>query len=1248
MAEAPLRDVPALLDRHCATPEVRRQVEAALAELHEDETLGGFLDQPALGVSSDASTDTVAGRRIGRYELVRILGEGGMGTVYEAHQENPRRAVALKVLKGGAFSPSALRRFERESAVLGLLHHSGIAQIFEAGVEVTPLGRVPFFAMELVKGEPLDTWARLRSPETQTVLEVAARICDAVHHAHTHGIVHRDLKPGNIMVVTEEAGTGSRHGEHAAGSGVFAPGLTPKILDFGVARIVSPEVGVSNSTQTEAGQIVGTLTYMSPEQVSSRFGSVGPRTDVYALGVILYELLAGKPPFDVRTRTLPEATHIIVNETPPRLRRVSRRLHEDVETIVAKAMDKEPKRRYASAAELAMDLRRFLHKEPIAARPATTIYQLRRFAARNRTLVGGIVATFIALAAGLVGTVVFARKAAEQGELAARRAEEAERKSYLSDIRAAQAAILSSESSIARASLDAATPALRGWEWEHLNWTLGRGGEVIADPIQGGNAYATGYGSFMYVGRDDIVRVNADTGERELLITRPGRPPIRALWCTTDGRFIRASLGAPNIEIWDTSTRRLVREYTTPESAPRLLGDRVVVSAREPGAQAVITDAFTGTLLGRQPNRELTADLITPDGRPGRFIWDAANMRYMPVPADTPPWPVTGVNHYVSPLGRYLTRYAGRFRSWDVLRIADGSRQGTIEATGDIASHGFSPIRHEVAISTNRNTVEIWDLNAVARRVTLSTRGIARGIRMTPDGRWLLATEHDGRILRWDANTSPSPFTFVVGQPLAISPDTRLVIGRAWGAVRCWDTESGGLRWTRFIGHTYANAAAFSPDGSRLALALSGRVLILDAATGNEIARADGIEPSLLLAVAFGPGGDSLYLGAADGRLVRMNAAEGWASARTLPQRHGSPISAIRFSPDGAFFATGSGEGRILQDVMIPQGGDDASIRLWDARTDTPLAVSTARRGRITDLCFAHDVRTLYSTDMDGSLAAWRLPDLTPVWERSVSENGVTSVSLMPDGRGFVIGESQGAIHLLGGVSNADVVLPRSAAGVCFFARFTPDGRTLIAGALDELMRFETGPPSCGLAERELRRRARAVFNRLTTDALVEERLEQARRLCDQWGEDRAAVEAMVITDGEMPTLMVNTAFLAALDGKADDPAVERAVRQARRATEILPTYSYYWDTLALALHRRGRADEALAASDQAGAADSAANPSATHQFVRALILAARGDREAAGLCLERGKALMSSPGNATFESNSVLRAEAQRILAAP
>ncbi len=436
VCELPANDRAQFLAEHCPDPEVRSEVGQMLQHSEGTDAFvdasdpGRGLNRMAADVLGDGDADVPMPERIGRYVVKGMIGRGGMGIIYEAEQESPKRRVALKVLLPAAVSRILLLRFQHEAHILGQLQHPGIAQIHEAGWAELPHGRQPYFAMEFIDGAPIDEFVQTIGLRVQETLELVARVCDAVQHAHQKGVIHRDLKPSNILVVRRE----DRQGTRGAGTRTDSSGTSghandsigqPKVLDFGIARITDADLKAV-TVQTEVGQLIGTLAYMSPEQVSGRSNDLDTRCDVYSLGVVLYELLTGKRPHDLTGLAMAEAARVVCEQEPPGLAQLDRRLRGDIATIVAKAMDKDRDRRYDTAAELATDIRRHLAHQPIEARPAGTLYQLGKFARRNRGLVAGMTTALVALTLGLVGTTVSAIRANEESARAKRAMEDVE------------------------------------------------------------------------------------------------------------------------------------------------------------------------------------------------------------------------------------------------------------------------------------------------------------------------------------------------------------------------------------------------------------------------------------------------------------------------------------------------------------------------------------------------------------------------------------------------------------------------------------------------------------------------------------------------------------------------------------------------------------------------------------------------------------------------------------------------------
>ncbi len=455
----PAPDRPALLDARCADDgDLRAEVEHLLANADTDGILdrspidalfptdasdgGGREDSgpsdaaqaddrvdPNAGNAPDLPTALPPGSEIGPYRIHELLGEGGMGSVYRAEQTEPvRREVALKVIKPGMDTREVVTRFQSERQSLAVMDHSGIARVLDAGATERGL---PYFVMELVRGVPITEYCDTHRLPTRDRIRLFEEVCDAVQHAHQKGVIHRDLKPSNVLVTIQDSRP------------------VPKIIDFGIAKAVGTP-GLGDGLITTIGQILGTPAYMSPEQAEQSGLDVDTRTDVYSLGVMLYELLAGSLPFDkeafrkpdfllgyvLRQREVPtpsarlgalaDTQETVAKNRTTDVRTLRRELRGDLDWIVMRAMEKDRTRRYGTAAELATDLRRYRVAEPVTARPPTVGYRLRKFATRNRGPIAAGVALGVAMVVGTVASVtgfVRAERAAEAAQASAARAE---------------------------------------------------------------------------------------------------------------------------------------------------------------------------------------------------------------------------------------------------------------------------------------------------------------------------------------------------------------------------------------------------------------------------------------------------------------------------------------------------------------------------------------------------------------------------------------------------------------------------------------------------------------------------------------------------------------------------------------------------------------------------------------------------------------------------------------------------------
>jgi WD40 repeat protein/predicted Ser/Thr protein kinase len=1002
---------------------------------------------------------------IGRYRVVRVLGEGGMGTVYEAEQDNPRRTVALKVIRAGMASEYLLKRFAREAQILGRLHHPGIAQVYDAAVSES--GQ-PYFAMELIAGVPLDQYAGEHALDVRGRLELFARVCDAVQHAHERGVIHRDLKPGNILV-------------EASGQ--------PRVLDFGVAR--AAEAGLTAAGgRTEAGQLIGTLNYMSPEQASGDPAAIDVRGDVYALGVILYQLLAHRLPYSLDGLPLPEAVRVIHDQEPSRLGSLDSRLRGDLETIAAKALEKDRGRRYASAGELAADVRRHLSHEPIRARPPSALYHLRKFARRHKALVAAVLGIGLALTAGTVVSVLYAVRAdstareadenARQARENARQARENERlaryQAYRARLAAAAAALSHHDAADAARQLEAAPQELRGWEWRHLHARLDDSAAVLL----AGQVMRRGRSGFYLAAHTpDAVVLSDEQGSRISSTPRrdaPGRYPW--MHCSDDSTWLLAELldqTRGTIRLLESTGReRLLR---LPPGHQSLGGIQLSQDGR---CLAVLQSDHSLSICNVSACRETA--YLSRDGSTFNALAFSEDGRRLAVAADSPTVSVwdTNTGRVVIDLHTHADRVMavafhprgdrlliasadGTVRQWD-LRTAREVEPPYDRHEREVRALAYSPDGHRVASAGMDRAVRLWRAEGRQDEAILHghTRSVS-GLAFSQDGRRLASSQDDGIVRLWD--TAPdATLPALRGHtsyvyPVAYAPDGRLIASGSWdGTVRLWDAATGQSVVVLPQGG-FVRALSLSPDGRRLVAMgdSTDGLRVWDVARGRHIATYKTADSHGLWSVAYSPGGTHLAVLGAGHVIEVFDAATGKRVATADAGKKLETWDARRvlaYSPDGRLLA-GAYEGN--------------KVGLWEAETYRLVGTLTGHEGTVLSVAFSADGRQLASAGADSLIKVWDIAskDCRLILRGHADE--VFAAVFHPDGSRIASGGRDRLVRLWDTSTGEELVRLPGHSSYVYSLAFSPDGKTLVSGSGDTTLRLWDTEP---LRERSRLRRA--------------------------------------------------------------------------------------------------------------------------------------------------------------------------------
>ncbi len=1001
--------------------EMRREVDALLAF---DDQPQAIFRTPAIAAGMQFTTNGLRGtttqpppipERIGSYRIQRVLGEGGFGVVYLAEQENPRRTVALKVLKPRAASPSALKRFEYEAQILGRLQHPGIAQVYEAGTSLVGECVQAWFAMEYVAGRPLDAYALGRRSNLRERLELLAQVCDAVQYAHQKGIIHRDLKPANILV--------DEHGR-------------PKVLDFGVARTTDPDRDLT-TLQTGIGQIVGTLAYMSPEQVVGDPAEIDTRSDVYTLGVILYQLLSGVLPHDFSSCSIVEATRRIREADPPRLGVVNRACRGEIETIVAKALEKPRARRYQSAADLAADIRRYLAGGVIEAKRDSALYVLRKTLRRYRGL-AAFAALFVAtLSTFSVLSFLQAQRnrvlADEQSDLrvASDSARDlAERERRRADAIAAQRAAALRISNIERGRLLGRTGNFRAAEqvlwYEHLAdpdsahtfWALW---ELYAHTpsratvqAHAGNVWAIAHAArgkwVATAGADGQIKLWDTQTWTLMAVLRAHRGNVLSVACSPDGRQLASGGEDRRIVIWNAQVRQVehVIENAHPSGVRALRyfpGGDLLLAVDDAGA--IVWNARSGAcaasleLGGLRPSGVAIAAGGTPLAIGTMFgqilIWDQLQDAPTRV-LDGHSGNVTGLAF--SPDG--LTLYSGSgdrgIRQWD---LASGQCLAELQANnGTVRALFITPDGRWLA-SMGWWRLDLWDLRTLSRARSLPLHDGVAGASLSPDGATLVWGVGSGEVRAYDlgadiaAQRALGPHDSRVSA--GISPDAgRVVTGDVAGDLRIWDAADGRLL-DRFAAHrSRIRSVHFTPDGRRVVTGANDLMLrVWDAATWRCLLELDRHSSANSASIAISPDGRLIAHSLAD-RSVEVLDIDSGAVVLRLPP-FANQVLGIAFRPDaaelavstrdvavsvwrldGAWVTSLAGGASVWTPAYSPDGallaaGDwSHEIRVWDADSFAPLHTLEGHAAAVFDVAFRPgDAALLASASADGTVKLW-------------------------------------------------------------------------------------------------------------------------------------------------------------------------------------------------------------------------------------------------------------------------------------
>jgi WD40 repeat protein len=1028
------------------------------------------------------------------YEIVRVLDQGGMGVVYLARQLALGRAVAVKMILAGACAGERERaRLRTEAEAVARLRHENIVQIYEVGEHD---GR-PFLALEYVEGGSLAD--RLGgtpqpAPQAAALVETLAR---AVHYAHQMGVVHRDLKPANVLLATCGLGSGPDAKPQAAGN--------PKITDFGLAKRLDADPG-----QTGSGTVLGTPSYMAPEQADGHSSRIGPPADVYALGAVLYECLTGRPPF--KGATVLDTLEQVRTQDPVPPRRLQPKVPRDLETICLKCLEKDARRRYADAAALAADLRAFSEGRPIQARPVGPAEQAVKWA-RRRPAVAALAAAVVAVAAVAAGLVAWQWRAAvtagRQEEVQRRRAEH-----LLVRMSLDRGQTLCQQGDVGRGMLWLAhtlaivpddlpelRPALRAnlAAW-HVH--LHRLRELLPHPapLQAAQFSPDG-ATVVTLGEDNEVRLwDTATGRVRARLRHGG--DVYAVAMSPDGRLVLTAGADAAARLWDAATGRplhdLAGHRATVQAAAFGAGGRTAATAGDDHLVR-LWDTATGQLLAQGEHRDRVRALaFSPDGKRlltgsadgTARLWDAATLR-----PTGPSLPAQGGEVRAvcfGPGGKVLLKVNRdrKKRGDTAVRLFDTS---TGQHIADLPHHyrvravTFSADGRRVATGGEDHTAQVWDTETgepVGR--PLPHQDTVQALAFGPGGRTLLTGSDDRTARLWDVDTGRP-----IGQPLEhpgrveavdFGPDGRtLLTAGADGTARLWEAAPTKPYLRELPHEAQVMAVAWAPDGATVATGTDeGRVWRWRVATGERLRPALRYEDDVWV-VAYDPAGSLLLTGGRD-RTVRLWDPDGGGPPRTLRFLH--RVRSAAFSPEGRTVLVGGGDtstgaatfwdavtgeslgppleqGAVVWQVACSPDGrtcavssSENAVRLWDRAGRTARTLPGRHQNRVVALAFSPDGQTLLTGSTDKTARLWDVDTAQPVGEPLPHPGAVWSAAFSADGRTVVTACRDGTARLWDVATGVPVGPPLLHDDVVWAVACQPGGRAVLTGSADRTARL--------------------------------------------------------------------------------------------------------------------------------------------------------------------------------------------------